>query len=108
MPERRGSAAGAELEAERRASSKHHVARGASRWAKSLARAGRAHAIEHHRVLFDSELRRHQLAEIVEAPCDVEHSVALFALKVVMVPLVRPFVSSWLAGNLHRVNPAVI
>jgi hypothetical protein len=59
-------------------------------------------------VLLDSKLRRHQLAEIIEASGNVEYAVALLALEVVMVPLVRPLVSRRLAGNLHRVNPAVI
>jgi hypothetical protein len=73
-----------------------------------LTRAARAYAIEQHRVLFDSKLRRRQLAEIIEASGDVEHAIALLALEVVMVPFVRTLVPRWFAGNLHRVDPAVI
>jgi hypothetical protein len=59
-------------------------------------------------MLFDSKSRWHEAAEIVEAPCDVKGSIALLALKMVMVSLVRALVSRGFPGDFHEFDPPII
>jgi hypothetical protein len=53
-----------------------------------LSRASSAQSIERYGVFLDPKLRGHQLPQIVKAPGDVESSIALLALKMVVVTLV--------------------
>ncbi len=72
-----------------------------------LRRACGAQAIERHGVLSDSKLRRRQLAEIIQAPDNVKSTIALFALKMMMVAFARALVPSGFSRYFHGFNPTV-
>jgi hypothetical protein len=59
-------------------------------------------------MLLDAKSRRHESAKIVEASGDIESSIAFLALKMVMVPYIRPFVPRRLTRNLDCYDPTLV
>jgi hypothetical protein len=57
-------------------------------------------------VSFERESRRHAHIEVAGTSVHLEHAVARFAQKVMMVILARDLVPRWLAGDLNRSNGA--
>jgi len=82
--------------------------RGLSKSAAELGRATSAYAVQGHVVLLDSKSRRREIAEIVQAPRDIKSSIALLALKMVMMSLVCALVSCGFPGDFHEFDPAII
>lgn len=54
------------------------------------------------------KFRRYQLAKIVQTPGNIENAVAFLALEMMVMPLVRAFVSRGLPRYLDRVDPAIV
>jgi hypothetical protein len=73
-----------------------------------LSHAGGAEPVQRHGVFLDPKLRGSQLTQIVQASGDVESSIALLALKMVVVTLVGALVARGLSWNFDRFDPTII
>jgi hypothetical protein len=71
---------------------------------RGLTSARPAEAVHRKVVLSNSEIRWYELADIVDAACDVEHTRAFLALKMVVVSLVSEFISYRLSRDRYCLN----
>jgi hypothetical protein len=56
-------------------------------------------------MLLNPKPRRRQLTKIIRAPLDIKRTIALLALKMMVMSLVRPLVASGFSGYFDRFNP---
>jgi len=56
-------------------------------------------------MLLNPKPRRGKLTKIIRAPLNIKRTIALLALKMMVMSLVRPLVASGFSGYFDRFNP---